>query len=38
MAALAHRRPTAADTRALEHYAESARRDPRAQVDVHWES
>lgn len=30
--------PTAADTRALEHYAESARRDPRAQVDVHWES
>ena len=30
--------PTAADTRALEHYAESARRDPRAQVDVHWKT
>ena len=29
--------PTAADTRALEQYAESARRDPRVQVDVHWE-
>jgi membrane protein len=29
--------PTAADARALEQYAESARRDPRVQVDVHWE-
>jgi uncharacterized BrkB/YihY/UPF0761 family membrane protein len=27
----------AADTRALERYAESARRDPRAHVDVRWE-
>ena len=30
--------PTAADTRALEHYAEAARRDSRAQIDVHWET
>ena len=30
--------PTSADTRALEQYAESARRDPRARVDVHWET
>jgi membrane protein len=30
--------PTAADTRAIEQYAESARRDPRVQVDVHWET
>ena len=30
--------PTAADTRALEHYAQSARRDPRAQIDVHWQT
>ncbi|SRR4051812_48372556 len=29
--------PTAADMRALERYAEAVRRDPRAQVDVHWE-
>ena len=28
--------PTPADTLALERYAESARRDPRVQVDVHW--
>jgi membrane protein len=28
--------PTAADTRALEHYAQSARRDSRVQIDVHW--
>jgi YihY family inner membrane protein len=28
--------PTEADTRALEFYAQSARRDPRARVDAHW--
>jgi uncharacterized BrkB/YihY/UPF0761 family membrane protein len=29
--------PTAADAQALERYAQSARRDPRAHVDVQWE-
>jgi uncharacterized BrkB/YihY/UPF0761 family membrane protein len=29
---------TVADTRALERYAESARRDPRERVDVAWET